>query len=47
MHPILLKIGSFTIYTYGFLIATGIMLSLFVARKEAKRVGIDPDKITD
>lgn len=47
MHPILLKIGSFTIYTYGFMIATGIMIALFVARKEAKRVGVDPEKITD
>jgi phosphatidylglycerol---prolipoprotein diacylglyceryl transferase len=47
MHPILLKLGSFTIYTYGFLIAMGIMIGLFVARKEAKRKGIDPDKVTD
>jgi len=47
MHPILLKLGGFTIYTYGFLIATGIMIALFVARKEAKRTGEDPDKIID
>jgi len=47
MHPILLKIGSFTIYTYGFLIAMGIMICFLIARKEGKRVGLDPDKLTD
>ena len=47
MHPILLKIGSFTIYTYGFFIALGILAGIFVVRREAARVGENPDKVMD
>lgn len=47
MHPILIKIGSFTVYTYGFFIAMGILVGILVAKREAKRVGQDPDRIMD
>lgn len=47
MHPVLFKIGPFTIYTYGVLVATGFLLGLGLAIKDAKRHGISPYKIVD
>jgi phosphatidylglycerol:prolipoprotein diacylglycerol transferase len=45
MHPTLFQFGSFTIYTYGVLVATGVLLGLWYARRQAKRAGLDPDKV--
>ncbi|MBN1255919.1 MAG: prolipoprotein diacylglyceryl transferase [Deltaproteobacteria bacterium] len=48
MHPILLTIGGFNIIkSYGLMIAIGILVGLFLARRQAAREGIDPDKIID
>lgn len=47
MHPIFLRIGPITIYGYGIMIALGIITGLFLARRQARREGIDPDKIID
>ncbi len=47
MHPILFKIGPFTIYTYGVMIAVGVLFGLFIVRREAKANGLDPDVYTD
>jgi phosphatidylglycerol:prolipoprotein diacylglycerol transferase len=47
MHPILLKIGPITIYSYGVMIALGIITGLFLARRQARQEEIDPDKIID
>jgi phosphatidylglycerol:prolipoprotein diacylglycerol transferase len=45
MRPILFQIGDIPIYTYGVLVATGVLLGLAYARKQAPRSGIDPDKL--
>ncbi|MCL4395118.1 MAG: prolipoprotein diacylglyceryl transferase [Chloroflexi bacterium] len=37
--------GSFPIYWYGILIVTGALVGAFVATREAKRRGIDPDHV--
>ncbi len=47
MYPILIKIGPFTLYTYGLMIAIGILVAVMVARHEAKRKSLNPDKIAD
>ncbi len=47
MHPVLFKIDGLTIHTYGFFVAVGILAGIFCARKEAARLGMDPDKIVD
>jgi len=47
MHPILLKFGKVTIYTYGFFIAMAFLAGLLVAKAEAKRLGEAPDRLTD
>lgn len=45
MHPILFQIGGLPIYTYGVLVAAGVLLGLSYARKQAPRAGLDADKI--
>ncbi|MDL1964432.1 MAG: prolipoprotein diacylglyceryl transferase [Deltaproteobacteria bacterium] len=47
MYPILLKIGDITIHTYGFFVAMGFLAGILLAKKEAKRMGIDHEKIMD
>ena len=44
MHPILFKIGPVTIYTYGFFVATGLMLGISLALRQAKEKAIIPKK---
>src|SRR6202167_3915233 len=45
MHPILFHIGGINIYSYGVLVATGVLAGLWWARQDAPRAGLDPDKI--
>jgi phosphatidylglycerol:prolipoprotein diacylglycerol transferase len=45
MHPELFHIGAFTAYTYGVLVATGVLVGLWYARRQAPRAGLDPDRI--
>jgi phosphatidylglycerol:prolipoprotein diacylglycerol transferase len=47
MHPVLIHIGKLHIYSYGLMIAIGIVVGLFLARQQAAREEIDPDKIID
>ncbi len=47
MHPILIRIGPLTIHTYGFMIATGFLIGLYLAVRQAKKEGISPDRILD
>jgi phosphatidylglycerol---prolipoprotein diacylglyceryl transferase len=49
MHPILGAIrtpwGSVTIYSYGVLVAAGVLLGLYFARCRARRAELDPDRV--
>lgn len=45
MHPILFQSGHFTIYSYGVLVASGVLLGLWYARRQAARTGLDPEKV--
>jgi phosphatidylglycerol:prolipoprotein diacylglycerol transferase len=47
MHPVLLQFGKVTVYTYGFLIAVGFIVGILLAKKEAVRLGRDPEMIMD
>ncbi|HEY3347981.1 MAG TPA: prolipoprotein diacylglyceryl transferase [Nitrospirota bacterium] len=47
MHPIFMHIGPLTIHTYGVLAALAFVAALFLATREARRKGIDPERITD
>ena len=45
MHPILFHLGRFSIYSYGVLVATGVLFGLFSAQHFARVAGVDPDRI--
>src|SRR5579884_486857 len=45
MHPVLFHLGGVTVYTYGVLVATGVLIGLWVARRQARRAGLDPERI--
>ena len=57
MFPLLLRIDAFElwgmdlgpweVHWYGTLITIGFLLGLWVAVREAKRVGVDPDRVMD
>lgn len=47
MHPVIFQIGPVTIYSYGLMIALGIVVGLALARRQAGREGIAGDKIVD
>jgi phosphatidylglycerol:prolipoprotein diacylglycerol transferase len=47
MHPVLFRIGSLTIYTYGVFVAMGFLLGLAMAMREARLAGEDPQKLID
>jgi len=45
MHPILIQLGPITLHSYGVLVASGILLALWLARRQAPRMGLDPDDV--
>ncbi len=45
MHPILFRVGPFTLHTYGLLVATGVLLGLWLARRQAHQAGLDPERV--
>ena len=47
MYPILFKIGKYSVCSYSFFIAIGLISGILLARKEAERTGADPGKIMD
>lgn len=47
MHPVLLKLGPLTVHTYGFLIALGVGLGLWFLCRQAKKAGLDAERIMD
>lgn len=47
MHPILLRIGSFPVHSYGFLIAFGFLLCVWVSKREGERQGISGERMVD
>ncbi|MCX5686041.1 MAG: prolipoprotein diacylglyceryl transferase [Candidatus Omnitrophica bacterium] len=47
MHPILLKLGPFTIYSYGVMVAIGFAVSTFLIYRRAARFDISQDKVID
>ena len=45
MHPILFQFGSFPIYTYGVLVASGVLISLWFGTRYAPKAGLTGDFI--
>lgn len=44
MFPRLFHFGSFSLPTYGVLVATGVVVGLMVAARMSRRQGLDPEK---
>ncbi len=40
-----LKLGPLPIHFFGILVATGVLIGIWLARKRAKPMGVDPDKL--
>jgi phosphatidylglycerol---prolipoprotein diacylglyceryl transferase len=47
MYPVVFHLGPLTIYAYGVLVASGLILGMGLAVKEAKRQDLDPQVILD
>ncbi len=47
MHPILINIGPITIYSYGFFVASAVLLALWIAYREARQRGLKASLVTD
>ena len=47
MHPVLLEIGIIKVFTYGFLVASGFFVAIYLAVRQGKKEGLDPQKILD
>lgn len=45
MYPEICRIGPFTIYSYGLMLALAFLASSYLARSEARRQNINPDTI--
>lgn len=47
MHPELFRIGSLTIYSYGFMILTGVIFGYLFMRRRLKPMGIDSEQVSE
>ncbi|MGP7988704.1 MAG: prolipoprotein diacylglyceryl transferase [Desulfobaccales bacterium] len=47
MHPILFRYGSLTLYTYGFFLALAFLGAIFIAGREARRLGLPAETFFD
>ncbi len=47
MHPILIKLGGLTIYTYGFFLALAFSITIVFSRHRAQKAGEDPEQVMD
>ena len=47
MHPILLKTGSFTLYSYGLCVALAMVLTLALTFRQSARAGVSWNDATD
>jgi phosphatidylglycerol:prolipoprotein diacylglycerol transferase len=47
MHPILIELGKFKVYSYGFMLALSFWVGIYVAAKRAEKRGVAPVHIYD
>ncbi len=47
VYPELFKLGPFTVYTYGVMLAVSYLLGLRLSMRRAKRAGLDPNRVLD
>jgi phosphatidylglycerol:prolipoprotein diacylglycerol transferase len=47
MHPLLFQFGFIKLHTYGLMIVIGFLFGLYLIHKEAKRQGLNADRVVD
>lgn len=47
MHPILVSIGWFKVYAFGFMLALSFLFGIYLSSHRAKKFGLDPQIILD
>lgn len=47
MHPILFRIGSFELYTYGALLAVAFLVAIYLGMRAAEREGLKTEFVAD
>jgi phosphatidylglycerol:prolipoprotein diacylglycerol transferase len=47
MFPILIEIGDIALHTYGLMVALGVFAGILFARREARRLGVDEERVLD
>jgi phosphatidylglycerol:prolipoprotein diacylglycerol transferase len=47
MHPIFIKMGSLTIYTYGLMVSLGFIIAVCFAFSQSKKYNLDPKIVID
>ena len=47
MHPVLVEIGRFSVYSFGFMLAISFLVGIYLSSYRAKRFGVDPQYILD
>ena len=47
MYPILIKLGWFNVYSFGFMLALSFLVGIYISSLRGKRYGVDPQHILD
>jgi len=47
VHPVLFKIGPYSVYSYGAMLALAFLVCSFLAKRRAASIGMDGEKILD
>lgn len=47
MHPVLFKVGWFSVYSFGFMLAMSFLIGIYLSNYRARRLGVDPQHILD
>lgn len=47
MHPVLIEVGWFNVYSFGLMLAVSFLVGIYVASFRAKRFGVNPQHILD
>ncbi|HHV80699.1 MAG TPA: prolipoprotein diacylglyceryl transferase [bacterium] len=47
MYPVILRLGNFSIRSWGLMVMTGIILAVLFAMREASKRDVDPENILD
>lgn len=47
MHPVIVEIGWFSVYSFGFMLAISFLAGIYISTHRAKSFGIDPQHVLD